>query len=105
VSGCQVLRLGLEGDSGVSLVDRDANAPDEPPVHPDVRLQVAARVYYSPHSAPPSTVFENFLFDPHTKGDLPAKHSNRSPQILDFARMGEQQGNRNYPSIRRSFEK
>jgi hypothetical protein len=38
-------------------------------------------------------------------GDLPAKQSNRSPQILDFAGMGEQQGNRNHPSKRRSFLK
>ncbi len=56
-------------------------------------------------SAPPSTVFENFLFDIHTRDNLPAKQNYRSRRILDFARMEEQQRNRNHPSIRRSFEK
>jgi hypothetical protein len=37
-------------------------------------------------------------------GDLPAKQGYRSHQILDFARMGEQQGNQNHPSIGRSFD-
>jgi hypothetical protein len=42
----------------------------------------------------------------HIMDDLPAKQRYRSPpQILDFARMGKQQGNRNCPSIRRSLEK
>jgi len=56
-------------------------------------------------SAPRSTVFENFLLDTQPVGDLPAKQRYRSPRILDLARMGEQQGNRNHPSIRRSFAK
>jgi hypothetical protein len=41
----------------------------------------------------------------HIMDDLPEKQHYRSPQILDLARMGEQPGNRNYPSIRRSLEK
>ena len=53
----------------------------------------------------PSYVFENFLLDTPTMGNLPAKHSNRSPQILDLARIGEQPGDRNYPSIRHSLSK
>jgi hypothetical protein len=41
----------------------------------------------------------------HIMDDLPAKQHYKSPQILDFARMMKQQGNRNCPSIRRSFSK
>jgi hypothetical protein len=63
------------------------------------------RVDFVPHSAPPSTVFDNFFLDPHIMSDLPAKHWNLSPQILDFAGMEEQQGNQNHPSIRCSFSK
>jgi hypothetical protein len=60
---------------------------------------------FSRLSAPPSTVFEDFLLDTHTMGDLPAKRTNQSPRILDFPRMREQQRNRDHPSIRRSLEK
>jgi hypothetical protein len=42
----QMRRLLLEGDGGVGFVDRDRDAPDERPVHPDMRLEVAASVYH-----------------------------------------------------------
>jgi hypothetical protein len=32
-------RLLLEGDGSVGFVDRDRDAPDERPVHPDMRLK------------------------------------------------------------------
>src|SRR5215212_1571713 len=41
----QVRRLLLEGDSGVGLVDGDSDAADERAVHPDVGLEVAARIH------------------------------------------------------------
>src|SRR5215218_5358836 len=42
----QVRRLLLEGDGGVSFVDRDRDAADERPVHPDMRLEVATGVHH-----------------------------------------------------------
>ncbi len=50
-------------------------------------------------SAPPTTGFEDFLLGACTTNDLPAKPSNQVPQILDFARMGKAQENRNRPSM------
>src|SRR5215213_10772355 len=40
----QMSRLLLEGDGGVGFVDRDRDAPDERPVHPDMCLEVATGV-------------------------------------------------------------
>lgn len=54
---------------------------------------------FSRLSAPPTTSFENFLLSACTTNDLPAKQRNRSPRILDFARMGKQQENRNRLSM------
>jgi hypothetical protein len=42
----QVCRLLLEGDGGVGFVDRDRDAPDERPIHPDMRLEVATGVHH-----------------------------------------------------------
>src|SRR5919107_6393222 len=42
----QMRRLLLEGDGGVGFVDRDRDAADERPVHPDVRLEVATGVHH-----------------------------------------------------------
>src|SRR5215216_5656807 len=41
----QVLRLSLKGYRCIGLIDRDADAPDESAVHPDVGLQVPACVH------------------------------------------------------------
>src|SRR5215217_1238978 len=42
----QVYRLLLESDGGVGFVDRDRDAPNERPVHPDMRLKVATGVHH-----------------------------------------------------------
>src|SRR5919107_2053361 len=42
----QVLCLALEGYRGIGLIDRDGNAPDQSAIHPDVGLEVPARVHY-----------------------------------------------------------
>src|SRR5215208_1617393 len=39
-------RLLLEGYGGVGFVDRDRDAADERPVHPDMRLKVATGVHH-----------------------------------------------------------
>src|SRR5215211_2574086 len=42
----QLRRLLLEGDCGVGFVDRDRDAADERPVHPDMRLEIATGVHH-----------------------------------------------------------
>src|SRR5215217_1392730 len=42
----QVRRLLLESDGGVGFINRDRDAPDERPVHPDMRLEIAAGVHH-----------------------------------------------------------